>query len=112
MQMGIRNRWMWVVGLTLAMAALSQGCGSRPEMAERNVIVNLDDSLARATAVEVNLIGANDSDFARVGTQPVDTYWRDVAARRAPADRSWMRLGGTDRSKTLARTDPSWQTWR
>src|SRR4051812_26852174 len=109
--MAFRNQWVWLVGI-LAIVALSQGCSSKPEMAERNVVVSLDDTLARATAVEVDLIGANESDFARVGTQSVDTYWRDVTANRAPADRYVMRLSGSDRSKTLSRTDPIWQTWR
>src|SRR3954468_8153140 len=109
--MAFRNQWVLVFAV-LMVAALTQGCGSKPEMAERNVNVSLDESLARATAVEVNIIGANDSDFARVGTQSVDTYWRDVAAGRAPADRYVMRLSGSDRSKTLSRTDPIWQTWR
>ena len=67
--MAFRNQWVWVLGLMVAMVGLSQGCSSKPEMAERNVTVSLDDSLLRATSVEVNLIGANDSDFARVGTQ-------------------------------------------
>jgi hypothetical protein len=111
MQMAFRTQW--VVGLMmLALLALSQGCASKPEMAERNVVVTLDDSLARATAVEVNIVGANDSDFARVGTQPVDNYWRDVAAGRAPADRYVMKMSGNDRTRTLSRTDPVWQQWR
>ena len=109
--MAFRNQWVLVFAV-LMMAALTQGCGSKPEMAERNVNVSLDESLVRATAVEVNLIGANDSDFARVGTQPVDTYWRDVSGGRAPGDRYVMRLSGTNRSQTLSKTDPIWQTWR
>jgi len=110
--MAFGNRWVWVVGLTLVMAALSQGCSSHPEMAERNVIVNLDDTLARATAVEVNLIGANDTDFPRVANRPVDEYWRDVAADRAPANRYVMKLSGGNRTQTLSRTDPIWQKWK
>ena len=109
--MAFRNQWVLVFAV-LAMAALTQGCGSKPEMAERNVTVSLDESLVRATAVEVNLIGANDSDFARVGTQSVDAYWRDVSAGRAPADRYVMRLSGNNRSQTLSRSDSIWQTWR
>ena len=81
-------------------------------MAERNVVVSLDDTLARATSVEVNIVGANDSDFARVGTQPVDTYWREANAGRAPADRVVMRFSGGNRSQTLNRNDPIWQQWR
>jgi len=109
--MVFRIQWVWILGV-LGMVGLSQGCGSKPEMAERNVNVSLDESLVRATAVEVNIIGANDSDFARVGTQSVDTYWRDVSAGRAPADRYVMRLSGSNRNQTLSRTDPIWQTWR
>jgi len=109
--MAMKNRWVCFLGL-IAIAAALQGCASKPEMAERNVNVSLDESLVRATAVEVNLIGANDSDFARVGTQSVDTYWRDVSAGRAPGDRFVMRLSGTSRSQTLSKTDPIWQTWR
>ncbi|HEV8292894.1 MAG TPA: hypothetical protein VGP94_13260 [Tepidisphaeraceae bacterium] len=109
--MNCRAQWVWMVGI-LAMAAFGQGCSSKPEMAERNVIVSLDDSLARATAVEVNLIGANDTDFPRVANRGVDDYWRDVAGGRAPADRYVMKLSGNDRSRTLSRTDPIWQTWR
>src|SRR2546421_13038959 len=97
MQMGIRNRWMWVVGLTLAMAALSQGCGSRPEMAERNVIVSLDDTLARATAVEVNVIGVNDTEFPRYAHRPVDDYWRDVGRGKGPRERRLVERDGKTR---------------
>ncbi len=111
--MAFRTQWVWVVGLTLVVAAMGAGCsGSRPEMAERNVVVTLDDTLARATAVEVNLIGANDTDFPRVASRGVDDYWRDVAGDRAPSDRYIMKLSGADRTKTLSRTDPIWQKWR
>ncbi|HEV8607049.1 MAG TPA: hypothetical protein VGQ99_17040 [Tepidisphaeraceae bacterium] len=110
--MAFRNEWAWVVGLMLVVAAMGQGCSSRPEMAERNVVVTLDDTLARAAAVEVNLIGANDTDFPRVASRSVDEYWRDVAGDRAPSDRYIMKLSGADRTKTLSRTDPIWQKWR
>lgn len=109
--MVFRTQWVWIVGI-LAMAAFGQGCSSKPEMAERNVIVSLDDSLARATAVEVNLIGANDTDYPRVAQRSVDDYWRDVAADKAPSDRYVMKLSGSNRSRTLSRTDPIWQKWR
>jgi hypothetical protein len=110
--MNVRTQWVWMLGLMLALAALSQGCSSKPEMAERNVIVSLDETLARASAVEVNIIGANDTDYPRVAQRGVDDYWRDVAADKAPSDRYVMKLSGTNRSKTLSRTDPIWQTWR
>jgi len=110
--MANRNRWMWLSGLTLVMAALSQGCSSHPEMAERNVIVSLDDTLARATAVEVNLIGVNDTEFPRYANRPVDDYWRDVASDKAPRERAIMKLSGSNRSQTLSRTDPLWQKWK
>jgi hypothetical protein len=110
--MNVRTQWALMLGIMLAMAALSQGCGSKPEMAERNVIVTLDETLARASAVEVNLIGANDTDYPRVAQRGVDDYWRDVAADQAPRDRYVMKLSGSNRSRTLSRTDPIWQTWR
>src|SRR6266568_4431840 len=112
MQMKIGNRWVWVVGMLVVTAALTQGCGSHPEMAERNVNVSLDDTLARATAVEVNLIGVNDTEFPRYANRPVDDYWRDVAGDKAPRDRAVMKLSGGNRSQTLSRTDPVWQQWR
>jgi hypothetical protein len=112
MHMAFRTQWVWIVGIMLAMVALTQGCSSKPEMAERNVIVSLDETLARATAVEVNLIGANDTDFPRVANRPVDDYWRDVAAGKGPPDRFVMKFSGSERSKTLSRSDPIWQTWK
>ncbi len=110
--MAFRNQWVWVLGLMAAIAALGQGCTSKPEMAERNVIVTLDDSLARATAVEVNLIGANATDFTRLSSIPVDEYWRSAAAGRAMGNRYVMKLSGNDRTKTLMKNDPIWQKWR
>jgi hypothetical protein len=109
--MVLENRWVWVLGL-MAVAALAQGCGSRPEMAERNVVVSLDDTLARSTAVEVNLIGVNDSEFPRYANRPVDDYWRDVAGDRAPRDRAVMKFSGAERSKTLNRNNEVWQQWK
>jgi hypothetical protein len=108
--MAFTNRWVFVLGMMLAMAAFGQGCASKPEMAERNVVVSLDET-ARG-AVEVNIIGANDTDYPRVAQRGVDDYWKDVAADRAPADRYVMKLSGTNRSRTLSRSDPIWQKWR
>lgn len=110
--MAFRTKWVWILALMLAVSAIGAGCGSKPEMAERNVIVTLDESLARATAVEVNLIGANATDYTRLSSRAVDDYWRDAATDRAPADRYIMKLSGNDRTKTLMRTDPIWQKWR
>ena len=110
--MASRNQWVWMIGMMVAMVAIGQGCAKGPEMAERNVMVTLDDSLARATAVEVNLIGANATEYARLTNRPVEDYWRDVATERAPADRFIMKLSGSDRSRTLSKADPVWQKWR
>lgn len=107
--MRVGNRWVWVIGITL-LAALSQGCGSRPEMAERNVVVSLDDP--RVSAMEVNLIGANDTDFPRVANGGVDEYWNAVRNEKAPTDRKVIKLSQAKRSETLSRNDPIWQTWR
>jgi hypothetical protein len=100
------------MGMMVALAAIGQGCAKTPTMAERNVIVALDDSLARATAVEVNLIGANATDYTRLSGMAVDDYWRAAAAGRAPGTRYVMKLSGNDRTKTLLKTDPIWQKWR
>ena len=108
--MALANR-LWIFGLMVVMAALSQGCAHNPEMAERNVVVSVDDSVPRGTAVEVDLIGANDAEYDRVGKQAVDQYWRDVANNRYPPHRVVMRFGN-ERSKTLNKTDPIWQDWR
>jgi len=107
--MAFGNRWLWIFGL-MVVAALSQGCGSRPEMAERNVVVTLDDP--RVAAAEVNLIGVNDTDFPRLANRGVDDYWRDVATDKAPPDRYVVKLNREVRTKTLSRNDPIWQTWR
>ena len=110
--MNVRTQWVWMLGLMLALAALSQGCSSKPEMAERNVIVSLDETLARASAVEVNIIGANDTDYPRVAQRGVDDYWRDVAADKAPSDRYVMKLSGTNRSEaTFAATAAQASAW-
>src|SRR5256885_1572696 len=84
--MAFRNRIV-ILGLMLAMLAIAQGCSSKPEMAERNVIVTLDDSLSRATAVQVDLLGANETELARLTSWPVDEYWRDASMNKVPSDR-------------------------
>jgi hypothetical protein len=110
--MAFRNQWVWVMGMMVALAAIGQGCAKTPTMAERNVIVSLDESLARATAVEVNLIGANATEYTQLAGMGVDDYWRTAAAGRARGTRYVMKLSGNDRTKTLLKTDPIWQKWR
>src|SRR5258706_16065065 len=106
MQMANGNRWVWIIGLTLAMAAISQGCGSRPEMAERNVVVSLDDTLARATAVEVNVIGVNDTEFPRYANRPVDDYWRGGGRGKGPRGGAGFKGSGNPRRERVGRADP------
>ena len=109
--MAFRNRIV-VLGLMLAMLAIAQGCSSKPEMAERNVIVSLDESLARATAVQVDILGANETELARLTSWPVDEYWRDASMNKVPSDRKTLKLSSSMRSATLSRSDPVWQQWR
>ncbi len=88
--MAFRNRQILILGLMLAMLVIAQGCSSKPEMAERNVMVSLDESIPRGTAVQVDLLGANETELARYSSWPVDEYWRDAGMDRVPADRKTL----------------------
>ena len=78
-----------------------------------NVHVALADSFKDSRSgyptVEVHVVGANSTQYARLWKMSVNQYWQQGG--NASSDKKVMSLNAGHTSDTLQATDPIWATW-
>jgi hypothetical protein len=88
------------------------GCGCKHESKPYNVTVSLDPRFTSKPAIEVHLVGVNDSEDRMWNTYAMSKYWSASDTLRQSAPKYVMSFGqGKPDSQTLSADNKIWNDW-